>query len=213
MSKLYTFGDSFTEGLGCRPGDEYYELYHTIDNKTWPEIVSNAYNLELINLGHGGCSNEMIIDSILNEWDNINKDDIVIISKTYSHRFDIPAFPSKNKLITVWGPSWFDFPLIKNWPGLDILKNYLTLFRFDTSLYDTRHYNYLNFIKTQLEITKGANVVFWETDKNIKNLETITTATNGKIVDGHFSYQAHYDFSKWIINKIESIKHTKVDWI
>lgn len=213
MSKLYTFGDSFTEGLGCRPGDEYYEKYNKTNQLTWPELVSNEYNIELINIGKGGCSNEMIIDSILNEWDNITTEDIVVIGKTYSHRFDIPVHPNKNKLITVWGPSWFEFPLIQSWPGLDILKKYLLLFRTDTSVFDVRHYNYLNFIKNQLEITKGAKVILWETDKNIKNLETITMATNGSIIDGHFSYQAHIDFSKWIISKIESTKMTKNDWI
>jgi hypothetical protein len=73
--------------------------------------------------------------------------------------------------------------------------------------------NEMIFIKNQLQINKGVKVILWETDKNIKNLETITIATNGSIIDGHFSYQAHMDFSKWIIGKIESAKTTKNDWI
>jgi hypothetical protein len=213
MSKIYTFGDSFTAGVGCRPGDEYYEKYNKNGELTWPEIVSNHYNLELINKGIGGCSNEIIIDNIIFEWNHIKSGDTVIIGKTYSHRFDIPNQPIKDKLITVWGPSWFDYLPIQNWVGLDILKKYLILFRTELSLYDTRHYNYLNFLKTQLEITKDVKVILWETDRNIKNIETITSATNSKIIDGHFSYQGHGDFSKWVINKIDSLKTLKKSWI
>jgi hypothetical protein len=213
MSKLYTFGDSFTEGVGCKPSDEYYKKYNNKDNLIWPEIVANHYNMELINRGIGGCSNEIIIDNILAEWNSIKSEDIVIIGKTYGNRFDIPHQKSKGKFMSVWGPSWFDNPKIQDWVGTDILKKYLILFRGDFNLYDTRHYRYLIFIKQQLEATKDVKTIFWDVTSNISNIETITSATNSKIIDGHFSYQGHSDFSKWIINKINSQKTTKIGWI
>jgi hypothetical protein len=213
MAKVYTFGDSFTEGAGCKPDDEYYKKYNKNNELIWPEIVSKHYNAELINTGLGGCSNEIILDKILENWNRIKKEDIVVIGKTFSHRFDIPAFPFKNKLVTVWGPSWFDFPDVKDYPSLDSLKNYLAFYRVDNSLYDNRHCNYFNFLKIQLEVTKNVKVVFWQTDRNIKNVETITTATNGTIIDGHFSYKGHQDFAQWVISKLESTKLKKVNLI
>lgn len=213
MPTLYTFGDSYTEGHGCKPGDEYYENYNKNNELIWPELVANHYNIELVNKGHRGCSNEIIMDNIINQWDNIKSGDIIIIGKTYSHRFDIPNYPYKDKLVTVFGISWFNYTSMKNLIDLEVLKKYLVLFKSDSDLYDIRHYQYLNFLKTQLEITKDVKVVLWDNTKNIHNIDRITFATKGKIVDGHFSYQGHMDFSKWIINKIDSIKHIKKEWI
>lgn len=213
MSKLYTFGDSFTASDGCRPGESYYENYKKNNELTWPELIANHYNIELVNKGVSGCSNESIIDNIISEWNLLQAEDIVIISKTFSHRFDVPSHPNKNKLISVWGPSWFENSIFSNWPNVDILKSYLLLFRIDNNLYDDRYYNHLNFFKTILKTSKNINCVLWEVDKITTNFEKITQATNGKIVDGHFSYRGHKDFSEWIISKIESTKTTKNDWI
>lgn len=213
MPKLYTFGDSFTAGDGCRPNEEYYENYKKSNQLIWPELVANHYNIELVNKGHSGCSNEIIIDSLISEWDNIKSEDIVIIGKTFSHRFDIEHQSVKDKLISIWGPSWFNWLPVQHLKGLDILKNYLLLFRTDTNVFYNRHYNYFNFFKNQLENTKSVNVIFWDVEKNTYKFETIFSSTNGKLIDYHFSFQGHYDFSKWIINKIESNKKTKTNWI
>lgn len=213
MAKLYTFGDSFTAGDGCRPGNEYYENYKKSNELIWPALVANHYNIELVNKGHSGCSNEIIIDNLISEWDNINPEDIVIIGKTFSHRFDIEHQLIKNKLISIWGPGWFNWEPVQDWNGLDILKNYLLLFRTDTSVFYNRHCNYLDFLKNQLQNTKGVNTILWDVEKNTYNFETIAAATKRKIIDHHFSFQGHYDFSKWVINKIEPNKKRKTNWI
>lgn len=216
MATLYTFGDSFTAGVGCKPGDEYYEKYNKNNELIWPELVAKHYNIELINAGVGGCSNEIIIDNIIRYWNRIKPQDIVIISKTFSHRFDIPSHRNKKEFTSVWGPSWFNNKIFSDWPDLNILKSYLLLFRVDVNLYDIRHSNYLNFFRNQLQDIKDVTTLYWDVEKNIGNFERITEVTNGEIIDGHFSYQGHSDFANWVINKIEvakKTKYTKTNWI
>ena len=52
MSYIWTFGDSFTFGHGCKSGQEYeYEkLYPLGDENLWPNLVSNHFKKDLINI-------------------------------------------------------------------------------------------------------------------------------------------------------------------
>jgi hypothetical protein len=101
INTLWTFGDSFTYGNGCLPKNIYAIQYKKSDkDKIWPEIVSTELNFKLKNIGMGMFSNDKIIDSIIQNYEYINKNDIVIIGKTFYHRFDIPNFEN-NKLITI----------------------------------------------------------------------------------------------------------------
>ena len=46
--------------------------------------------MEVKNFGKCGASNDFIIDSIINNWDFIQKDDFVIIGITFHTRIDTP---------------------------------------------------------------------------------------------------------------------------
>ncbi len=46
MNNIWFFGDSFTHGTGCRPGDEYYLKYPPKKNdELWIDIVTKKLNL------------------------------------------------------------------------------------------------------------------------------------------------------------------------
>jgi hypothetical protein len=110
MSKLWTFGDSFTFGYGCRKmnNDEtsIYNLTYSnyIDNSkyTWPEYVAQKSNLQLLNYGVNGVSNDYILDNVLKQFLNFKKEDFIIIQTSTSARFDFP-FSKKKKLMGGWG--------------------------------------------------------------------------------------------------------------
>ena len=98
MNTLWTFGDSFTEGYGCRIEDEYYKNYWKLGDKIWPVWLGELLDVNLINCGVGGYSNDMILDSIIDNWLQIKKNDYVFIGFTYPHRFDVPI---DNKLKSI----------------------------------------------------------------------------------------------------------------
>lgn len=85
---LYTFGDSFTD------------FYPNRDTLNWTKLLSNKLDIELINKGLVGCSNSFILKTIINELENIKKDDYVIIQISGPGRMDIPV--SENEYRTVY---------------------------------------------------------------------------------------------------------------
>ena len=184
MNTLWTFGDSFTEGHGCLMEDEYYKNYWKSGDKIWPVWLSELLDVNLINCGVGGYSNDMIFDSIIDTWLKIKKNDYVFIGFTYPHRFDVPI---NNKLKSIVH-DFKDANLKKE--EIETIINFQHYFS-DNILYKNRQYKRLNWIK-ELLISKGCKLVaLWDVQIDIKNLETITGATNGKISNGHLSYSGH----------------------
>lgn len=211
MNKLWAFGDSFTYGYGCVPGYEYYENYRKDGDKLWCEHIADNLNFKLENKGKNGCSNDYIIDEIIKYWDRIQSDDMVIIGKTYPFRFDIPN-PKKID------SDWITNVTYKNHnvtfqESIDYLKpNYFTdeeysvmvdfIYHFShNEKYKIRQNNRLKFLSDKLKL-KGVNVIIWDVVTEIEKFERIIAATNGEINDGHFSYDGHLKFSKFIMNKI-----------
>lgn len=108
MGKLWTFGDSFTAGHGCRyfgyEKGEYINTYkHYIDESKpiWSNIVANYFNLELINNGLNGATNDDILDFIFDNMDNFSKEDIIIIQISTASRYTFPFSKKKNILGSV----------------------------------------------------------------------------------------------------------------
>jgi hypothetical protein len=107
MGKLWTFGDSFTAGHGCKHFTNlnvnvyYYNKfkdYIDLDKKIWPEIVSNLLNLELVNIARNGLSNEWIADTVITNIKNISVNDIVILQTSTPSRYDFPFKKEKSLL-------------------------------------------------------------------------------------------------------------------
>lgn len=103
MDKLWTFGDSFTEGHGCKSiqAPYYYKKfkdYIDINKKIWPELLSDSLKLELVNLGKNGISNEWIADTIIANIKNISTNDMVILQTSTAGRYDFPFKKEKTLL-------------------------------------------------------------------------------------------------------------------
>tara|TARA_B110000285_G_scaffold199990_1_gene233549 strand:+ start:7287 stop:8087 length:801 start_codon:yes stop_codon:yes gene_type:complete len=88
---LWTFGDSFTEGNGCLPGNLYYEK--TFDTKNpqaiWTKLLSNRLSFKLEDFSMGGASNPYILRNVISNIDKIKSGDIVVIGYTDDWRFEI----------------------------------------------------------------------------------------------------------------------------
>jgi len=113
MSKLWTFGDSFTAGHGCKyfdnPAHNYlspFKNYIVAGKKIWNEIVADSLSLELVDLSKNGITTDTIFDTLLEHTSTITPSDIVIIQTSTIGRFDFP-FLKQN---TLMGTNMFDSP-------------------------------------------------------------------------------------------------------
>jgi len=118
MSRLITFGDSFTYG------------HHLVDNNTqaWPAVLGTIMNLPVVNVAQPGSSNVEILAEILNF--EFKDNDLVIIGWTFVERdivfkkefFRIgegkPVYHGGNHRLQAWN----DDPMSKQW--LNIYTDY-----------------------------------------------------------------------------------------
>lgn len=204
-NKLFTFGDSFTFNKSYTSDDEYIKLYRKEDDLFWPDILANKFNLELFNFGYGSLSNDRIIDTILENHHLINQNDVVIIGKTFYHRFDIP-YNNLNKEIskqfTTITPHSHSFNLLielgfseKESESIIYFMNLVD----DECFVNRTNFRY-EFIKNFLFSKKIKKCIFWEVKDLWAKFESIKTATNDKINDNHWSFKGHKDFANYLIS-------------
>ena len=214
MATLWTFGDSFTFGDGCREdsgirdgGIKYYNEYRELDSDIWPNILGKTIGYSVKNIAKSGASNDYILDSIIDNFDMMCSDDVVIIEKTFYQRFDVPKLNS-NEFHTQYGESLYtiDIDLKTNKYNKDKLEietilNYGLLF-CDHWLFKERQNKRFRFIETLLK-AKVNKILIWDIDSNFKtSIETILQHTNGKIKDLHFSFNGHKSFSELLYKKL-----------
>lgn len=76
-NKLYIFGDSFSTN---------YSSFETIDKeKTWPNLLKNKLNLELVDQAYSGISNQGLLQMIYRHFDMDNSE-VVIFGLTFFNR-------------------------------------------------------------------------------------------------------------------------------
>lgn len=207
MSTLWTFGDSFTFGHGCRadgPLTEYYHKYKTETDDVWPNLLAKMLNIEVKNLGECGASNDYIIDSIIDNWDNFKEGDFVIIGITWHSRFDIPL---NNQLLWTSTCKGFDdlshFNLLEK-EQMETIINFQYHFA-DNELYKIRHLKRFNFLHKLLK-EKKINTFFWDVSfyLHTTRFEKIADATNEEIKDYHLSFKGNRDFANMLYKKIKN---------
>jgi hypothetical protein len=207
MSKIWCFGDSFTAGDGCRPGEDFYEKYKKEGDKRWTEWIEEWTGVNVINKGRSGSSNDMIIDSIIDDFDSIKKNDCILIGKTLSNRFDVPYLNSNGEkvLVPVYA-NWVD----NNHKGWDIIDSYdkdqletIINFQYYFSsdvLYMERQDKRYDFLIKILK-EKKINVFYWDWHKIYREHETIDEATNYTNLDGHWSFKGNKTFATYLVTK------------
>jgi hypothetical protein len=207
MKTIWCFGDSFTEGENCRPGDDFYEKYKKEGDKIWPNWLSEWTGIDVINKGKCGASNDMIFDSIISKFDDFKEGDCVIIGKTFSGRFDVPYKNKNDDKILV--------PVFAYWTqeGNDVTKSYTkeqmeTILNFQyyfsaDKLYEERQNKRFDFIIKRLK-EKNVNVIYWFWNEIYTQHETIDKASNFTILDGHWSLDGHKTFAIYLATKFFS---------
>lgn len=94
MSRLVTFGDSFTAGYGVsdsekwrghgRP-DKFEDFYRRMNS--WPRFLADKLDLPFVNMGMcDNFGNRDIYNLIKENTDELLKDDIIIVAFSYPYR-------------------------------------------------------------------------------------------------------------------------------
>jgi hypothetical protein len=211
MSNLFTYGCSFTLGNGCLPYDQYYKEYRkSEDDLIWPEIVAKELGLTLFNHGMGAFSNDKILDSMIESFDEVQEGDIVIIQKTFTHRFDITYRREKNEPYARRGltvtPHCEELLKQQGYDDSEVRSIMETVWLMDGEFNDMRVDNRFNFMKRLFLSKRVQKCLVWNVlnyhDK--RNYERIQEATNEEIVDAHWSYKGHRAFANVMLNKIKT---------
>ena len=125
--KLLAVGDSFTRG------DELTDL-----TQSWPNLIAQQLDCELINLGIGGAGNTKILR---NAVENIADCDIVIAA--WSH-FDRIELADEEGVYELW-PGRTNIPFVKSFPWRQTVADYNARYHSDTYLYKQYLTNILLF--------------------------------------------------------------------
>jgi hypothetical protein len=205
MSRVIFFGDSYTKGHGCLPGYEYYNS--TPVKAVWTDLIANELGYSKIDFSDTGKSNENIIKGVLDFSKDIKNGDILIVGTTSAVR---TSFFIGDKLLNFSGrKARLTYQELVKEQGNRLPSNYteelhtaLCNYVLDVKLPFYDYWDgYYSEIYKSLETIFKKNILVWEY-KVWFNFETITEHTQGKIKDGHWSWNGHEQFYNYLIPKL-----------
>lgn len=207
MNTLWTFGDSFTFGHGCRSDCnsgvyEKYVKYKTPTDDIWSNQLSILLGMNLQNLGVNGYCNNLIIDSVIDNYDFIKEGDVVVIGKSSPARNHIPY---KNNLYTILSPHELTKTNNKLSRHFEEFESEIveTIINFqyyfaDDIFYKEQQDKRFKFLVDRLNKDKKVKkCIIWDLDIR-RQFPTIIQETNGEITDYHFSWKGHSQFTKYL---------------
>ena len=213
MKTLWTFGDSFTFGHGCREDCnsglyEKYKSYKSDNDDIWPNKLSKLLQMHLKNLGVNGYCNNLIIDSIIDNYDFIQEEDCVVIGKSSSARNHIPY---NDNLYTILSPHELTKTNNKLLGHFDKFEPEIveTIINFqyyfsDNKFYKEQQDKRIQFLVNRLYSEKKVKkCIVWDLDIR-KQFPTIIQETNGKIINYHFSWKGHSQFTKYLFSQFNT---------
>ena len=207
MNKLWIFGDSFSSYNGHFPTDDYYKYKGDGDGAWFEHLLENykTYSLELHS--YGGSSNDTIFDTIVNNFNLIKPNDRVIIGMTFNNRVSAPLTQNGPLIDYHHNKPIIQHEFTEN--QINILDRFIVEFRFYNNLnggYKKQSLMRFNFLKNILiNYINVKSCLIWDVHVEGNEYETIRTATDGTINDGHWSFRGHYDFYKWVLNKLREL--------
>jgi len=224
---LWTFGDSMTFGHGCNVDCKSntrleYLPYKNEGDDIWSNHLSKMLEYDVINLGKNGASNDYILDCIIDNFDNIKPNDVVIINMTLHGRIEVPFKDGTYDILCGYEKN--KKSMDEKEPQINHAKNQtnetddekieaLINFQYYFSnhqFYKDRHTKRFNFIKNRLLKEKDARFVYlWSLEEDLgiyASFQTIYDATNGVVNDTHFSFNGHFNFAHFLYNIVSGNK-------
>jgi hypothetical protein len=165
--KLYAYGDSWTEGQGCRIDDESKlkdrMVLKDFRNKySWPIKLANKLGCDHENTGWSGKANNLIFNDVISDLRNgkIHKGDLVVIMWSSSLRDYVHFLPKGEwiswsiKELTLLPHKFFKSYKFGDDKYNDFLERYKKFFlqnMFNQNYYNIINQNYIVFLQKMLE--------------------------------------------------------------
>lgn len=200
MKNLWSFGDSFTYGVGW---SDDYKKWKGYDPKPHTQIVTETLNLNSCNFAYPGYSNDMIFDIFCENIKNIKSDDIVEFGWAPTERFRLGSKDGKWFRVL---PGFTKLDLRSDGDLGEITQNTMNeiLVNRSNPIYKKELLNRINLIN---HILPNNKVIHWSwayPNKQMEKYETVYDETNGLLNDLHWSERGQFEFSNWLIHKIHS---------
>jgi len=202
MSKLWTFGDSFTEFYNPKyDWSKKYIEWKGYTPKVYGEVIAEELGYELVNKGLGGSSNQTILETVCEYSNQINPNDMVIIGWSSPIRFRlVDEYGKWQHLIPHMLLPFEKMGNVSSESILEILEN-----RY--------HKKYCEEVESWVKLIdiafKDNQVIHWKYHiekinvHTITNLESVHKETNGLIDDGHYSERGQLGVAEELINIIK----------
>ena len=204
MNTIWGFGDSLTFGYGCRPDGpltEYYNEYRREGDKVWIEWLGEWRGMKTENKGSCGVSNDYIFDSVIENYNSIERGDIVIIGTTLWGRRDIP-------IVDRWLPLLSIVEAGGEVTGLNTMsiedRNTIVEYQLrfgEHPLWEDRWSKRFLFLKEILH-NRGIQTLIWHINDEVSmRIERIKETS--LIDDSHFSFAGHKAFGEYLMRRLE----------
>ena len=209
MAKLWTFGDSFTEGFNCNQDwcKEYVDWKGYVP-KGYAQIISERLGMELMNFGKCAWDNYSIFESFCRVVTQIRKNDLVIFGWSNPIRFRLTdSFGNWHYYMPTWIPDIIDAECMNRDSIQRIILNRNNI------KYSEEVNMWINLIDHTL---KNNRVMHWTPfDSNINafrlnGFETIRDETNAVLKDVHYSENGQEQLSKVLEAKYTRIKNKEI---
>jgi len=205
MKRLWTFGDSFTEGYNEKyEWSKNYIKWKGYTPKVYGEVIADRLDVDLKNIGQGGSDNYTILERVCENVDKIKDDDLIIIGWSSPIRFRLVGEDE-----TVW------HSLIPNFNNnIDSFGKMISQSTLDEIFVnrDTSPYQHevIHWIKLLNKTFKTNTIIHWTHAMHGTNLwnfgqcNRIITETKGEVNDGHYSEIGHIELADALMSIMDS---------
>ena len=227
MQSLWIFGDSFSTTFEIKETDnqisnwrkEYIDWKGFLP-KSFSEILSDKLNIHTNNQSCGGFDNYSIFETLIDNIDIIQPNDIIIIGWSSPIRYRLVNKENKFNPLHTWWYSANEEALLKLGISQSTINEIFINRNENISLYINEINSFIKIINKAL----SSNTIihwtpFYESKKNGLNvisiplLERIEDETNLEITDAHFSERAHLLLSEYFLNIIKNLPQNKINLV
>jgi hypothetical protein len=205
MKRLWTFGDSFTEGYDDKyEWSKNYIKWKGYTPKVYGEVIADRLNINLKNIGQGGSDNYTILERVCENVDKIKDDDLIIIGWSSPVRFRLVGEDEKTwrSLIPSFDNKIDSFGKMISQSTLDEI-----FVNRDTLPYQ---HEVIHWIKLLNKTFKTNTTIHWTHAMHGTNLwnfgqcNRIITETKGEVNDGHYSEIGHIELADALMSIMDS---------
>ena len=201
-NKLWVFGDSLSIGFNSKSEHCLYPKEFW-----WSQILADKFNMELISTAGAGNDRVQIMYKWLINWNDINKDDIVIYQMGFKDRYNlmplnIPLFSLPNQYI----PSNFEMTYNGEY-GVDLFNKVVLEWGKNYNIWfwnvqrDWQEYSHIiNKLYSPIGINTSPFEDWLEPESKLNDSETKYRDND----DGHFTKLGHLELANSFYKQIKT---------